>query len=42
VRLADGRTGFVRHDQVRSVLDYRAVFERREGHWLMTAFVAGD
>lgn len=40
--LADGRSGFVRTDRVRSVIDYRAVFERRNGQWLMTTFVAGD
>jgi len=42
VKLADGRAGFVRAEHVRSVLDYRAVFERRNGRWLMTAFVGGD
>lgn len=42
VRLDDGRTGFVRRSQVRSPLDYRAVFEKRGERWLMTAFVAGD
>jgi hypothetical protein len=41
-KLVDGRAGFVRYDQVRSVLDYRAVFERRDGRWVMTAFVGGD
>ncbi len=42
VRLADGRKGYVRGDQVRSPIDYRASFEKRKGKWLMTAFVAGD
>ena len=42
VARADGAMGFVRKDQVRSVIDYRAVFERRDGRWLITAFVAGD
>jgi hypothetical protein len=42
VRLADGRKGFVRGDQVRSPIDYRAIFEKRGGKWLLTAFVAGD
>jgi hypothetical protein len=42
VRLADGRRGFVRGDQVRSVIDYRAGFERTGGRWMMTVFIAGD
>ena len=42
VKLDDGKIGFVRRDQVRSIVDMRAVFERREGRWLMTAFVGGD
>ena len=41
VRLDDGRSGFVRRSQVRSPLDYRAVFEKRGERWLMTAFAAG-
>jgi hypothetical protein len=40
--LADGRSGYVRRAQVRSPADFRAVFEKRGGRWLMTAFVAGD
>ena len=42
VRLLDGRHGFVRHEQLVSPLDYRLVIERRDGKWLITAFVAGD
>lgn len=42
VALTNGQKGFVRRDQVRSVIDYRAVFEQRDGRWLMTAFVGGD
>ena len=42
VALADGRKGYVRGDQVRSPIDYRASFEKRNGKWLLTAFVAGD
>lgn len=42
VRLADGRKGYVRGDQVRSPIDYRAAFEKRGGKWLLTAFIAGD
>ena len=42
VRLADGRTGFVRDSELRSDIDFRAIFERRGGRWLLTTFVAGD
>ena len=42
VRLADDRPAYVKRDEVRSPLDYRAIFQKRDGRWLMTAFVAGD
>jgi hypothetical protein len=42
VRLDDGRTGYVRQEHVRSPIDYRAVFARRDGRWRMTVLVAGD
>jgi len=42
VMMADGRKGYVRGDEVRSPLDYRATFEKRKGAWLLTSFVAGD
>jgi hypothetical protein len=42
VGLADGRPGFVRRADVRSVLDYRAGFERVGGRWMMSVFIAGD
>jgi len=42
IRLRDGRTGYVRTDAVRSPIDYRAIFERKDGKWKMRAFVAGD
>ncbi len=42
VKLADGRTGYVRRDQVRSPLDHRAVFRKARGRWRISAFVAGD
>lgn len=42
IRLADDALGFVRSRSVRSPLDYRAVFERRDGRWRMTVFIAGD
>lgn len=42
VALADGRAGFVRRAEVRSLLDYRAGFVRRGGRWRMHYFIAGD
>ncbi len=41
-RLTNGQSGYVRRSAVRSVIDYRAGFEKREGRWVMTSFVAGD
>jgi hypothetical protein len=40
--LADNRQGYVLRSQLRSFTGYRAVFEKRRGRWLMTAFVIGD
>jgi hypothetical protein len=37
-----GTHGFVLARDVRSPLDYRALFEKRKGKWLLTAFVASD
>ena len=42
VRLADGRTGFVRRADLRRVTDYRAGFERLDDGWVLSGFVAGD
>lgn len=42
VQLAGGRRGFVHKDNLRSPIDYRAIFEKKSGLWLMTAFIAGD
>lgn len=42
VRLADGREGWLSRTQLRSPLDYRLVAEKRQGKWMITAFVAGD
>lgn len=41
VTAADGTKGFVKSDQLRSPIDYRAVFQPRKGGWKMTAFIAG-
>jgi hypothetical protein len=42
VELGDGRTGYVWHAYVRSPVDDRTLFNRIDGRWRMTAFVAGD
>ena len=42
VRLGDGRTGYVRETDLRVDIDYRAIFERRAGRWVLATFVAGD
>jgi hypothetical protein len=39
VRAASGREGFVRDTDVRSPTDYHAIFEKRNGQWLMTSFL---
>ncbi len=41
-RLTDGRSGYVLLSAVRNVIDYRARFEKRDGKWIMTSFIAGD
>lgn len=38
----DGLTGFADQQKLRSPLDHRAIFNRIDGAWKMTAFVAGD
>jgi hypothetical protein len=42
IALPDGRTGYVDSRYVRSPLGYRARFEKVEGRWRLTSFVAGD
>jgi hypothetical protein len=42
VELADGRRGYVRSEDLRSPVDYRAIFERVDGRWRMVYFIAGD
>jgi len=42
VELADGQKGFVASEYIRSPIDYRAIFEKKNGKWVMTAFIAGD
>lgn len=40
--LASGLTGYIASRYVRSAIDYRALFEFKEGRWWLMAFVAGD
>jgi hypothetical protein len=42
VVLADGQKGYVAADYIRSPIDYRAIFVKKGGKWIMTAFIAGD
>lgn len=42
VETLGGKKGFVSAKYVRSPIDYRAIFERKNGRWKMTAFIAGD
>jgi hypothetical protein len=38
----DGRSGFIASRFARSPVDYRAIFSRASGRWLLVTFVAGD
>ena len=42
VVLPDGRSDWLRSEDVHSPVGWRAIFARRDGRWVMTAFVAGD
>jgi len=42
VETLGGKKGFVSAKFVRSPIDYRACFEKKNGRWKMTTFVAGD
>lgn len=42
IELDENRFGFVRSDRIGSPVGYRALFNRIDGEWTMTAFVAGD
>lgn len=42
VATSDGRRGYLRRDQMRGALEYRAQFEKARGRWRMTSFVQGD
>jgi hypothetical protein len=42
IRTSEGRTGWVLERHLRSPIDYRAGFVRRQGQWWLRALVAGD
>lgn len=42
VKDANGKHGFVLDQDVRSPIDFRAIFEKRKGQWVMAVFIAGD
>ena len=42
ITLDDGRTGYVAERFLRSPVDHRAFFEKKDGRWWLTIFVAGD
>lgn len=42
VKLGNGKKGYIASQYVRSSVDYRAFFEKINGRWQMTVFVAGD
>lgn len=42
VETLGGRKGYVKAEYIRSPIDYRAGFEKKQGIWKMVAFIAGD
>ena len=42
VKLADGQSGYVAEEFIRSPIGYRAGFQKQDGRWLMIFFIAGD
>jgi len=42
IKVADGGTGFIASDKLRSLVDYRLIASSRNGRWRITSFVAGD
>lgn len=42
IKVADGGTGFIATDKLRSVIDYRLVASSRNGRWRITSLLAGD
>ncbi len=42
IKVADGGSGFIASDKLRSVIDYRLIASSRNGRWRITSFIAGD
>ena len=42
VVLKDGSKGYISEDYIRSPIDYRAIFEKRDERWQLAALVTGD
>jgi hypothetical protein len=42
VSLANDVKGYIAKEYIRSPIDYRAIFEKKDGKWQLTAFVSGD
>ncbi|HST21781.1 MAG TPA: SH3 domain-containing protein [Blastocatellia bacterium] len=42
VLLTGNARGYIAEDYIRSPIDYRAIFEKKNGKWQLTAFVSGD
>ena len=42
VLLTGNVRGYIAEDYIRSPIDYRAIFEKKNGKWQLTAFVSGD
>ncbi|HEY7910746.1 MAG TPA: SH3 domain-containing protein [Blastocatellia bacterium] len=42
VTLASGAPGYVAAEYIRSSIDYRAIFEKKDGRWVLTVLIAGD
>lgn len=42
IKVADGGSGFIATDKLRSVIDYRLIASSRNGKWSITSFIAGD
>ncbi|MBP6011041.1 MAG: hypothetical protein KBA31_02335 [Alphaproteobacteria bacterium] len=42
VKTANGQRGYVLSSDVRSPIEYRAIFEKRKGKWVIQTLIAGD
>lgn len=42
VKLSDGQSGYVAEEFIRSPIAYRVGFQKQDGRWVMTFFLAGD